>query len=91
MAVFVGGYLTDDIARGITINKKQPVAPTPVPMEQLRQAADVMRNQPQNQKYVRSEPRVSIDPSNHYLVVDGKTKQIGKQSRYLVDMLTTEE
>jgi hypothetical protein len=92
MAIYIGGYLTDDKIRGITVTKAPtPVALQPAPIQQIIDDA-TQRQDPQNPvQYVKSQPRVNLDPDSQYLVVGGKAKQIGKKSKYLIDMLTTEE
>jgi hypothetical protein len=39
----------------------------------------------------QSHSRMQINPNDHLVIVDGKAKKIGKQSKYLLDMLTIEE
>ena len=95
MAIYVGGYLTDDIANGITVTKKPTPVRQAVPMQQIVDSAQ-QRLQKSTElqdpiEYVKSQPRLNVDPDLQYLVVGGKAKQIGKKSKYLIDMLTTEE
>lgn len=53
------------------------------PIEQLPRA--------RNRNVAPAHPRMEINPDDHLVVVDGKAKKIGKQSKYLLDMLTIEE
>lgn len=59
-------------------------APTKAPE---RKARSPLYERP-NKTYVRSEPRRPRGKDEHLLVVEGKEKKIGKQSQYLLDMLT---
>lgn len=53
------------------------------PIEQLPRA--------RNRNVQPAHPRMQVNPDDHLVVVDGKAKKIGKQSKYLLDMLTIEE
>lgn len=45
-----------------------------------------------NRKVVApAQPRARVSPDDPLVVVDGKAKKIGKQSKYLLDMLTIDE
>lgn len=69
-----------------------PVAPpAPQPAPKVRPQAEKRTPSPAPQQYARSHPRRYYNKDEHLLVVDGKEKKIGKQSRYLLDMLTIED
>lgn len=65
-----------------------PVKKKPVEQKRMRDTLQLHDNQPQ---YVRSHPRKYNSMNESYLIVDGKEKKIGRQSKYLIDMLTIEE
>jgi hypothetical protein len=38
-----------------------------------------------------AQPRMDVNPNDNLVVVNGKAKKIGKQSKYLLDMLTIDD
>jgi hypothetical protein len=78
---------------------KEPESPNPVQpvnsLAELRKNAmnsDDEKFSTQNTRNVaKSRPRRNYDSEENLVVVDGKSKKIGKQSKYLLDMLTIDD
>lgn len=91
------------IVGGVINSNPQPIEqPAPKQPESINSLA-ALRNQAQQQQPQQtilsarnrnvqvSTPRINYNPNDHLVVVDGKVKKIGKQSKYLLDMLTIDE
>jgi hypothetical protein len=79
MAIIIGGVITNLNAinsPGIDVEKKEHMT-----VEEINS----------QRKIVKSQPRKQYNPEDHLVVVNGKEKKIGKQSKYLLDMLTIED
>ncbi len=94
MPIVIGGNIVDVNAAAAQQQAQQaaPVAPTPsVSIEEVRRAAEIQSGRMASRKVAPAQPRMQINPDDHLVVVDGKAKKIGKQSKYLLDMLTIDE
>jgi hypothetical protein len=80
-SIVVGGKVIDSID-SLVYKNPEPTAPV-VEKEVINQPTNI-------DNYVKSYPR-NFKRDEHYIIQNGKAKAIGKQSKYLVDMLTTEE
>ena len=88
---------------GVINTPPEPVAKpeSPKPTQAVNSLADLRKqvassepeqfSKPQTRNVVRSHPRQNYSSDEHLVVVDGKPKKIGKQSKYLLDMLTIDE
>ena len=93
MAIIVGGVVLTD-SQYIT-NPPEKI----VGREEGRTAEEVkiiaeknaIKETSLQRKVVRSQPRKQYNPDDHLIVVNGKEKKIGKQSKYLLDMLTIDD
>lgn len=59
--------------------------------EEIRLAAERQAMRNNARKVVPATPRIQANPEDHLVVVGGKVKKIGKQSKYLLDMLTIDD
>jgi isopentenyl diphosphate isomerase/L-lactate dehydrogenase-like FMN-dependent dehydrogenase len=94
MPIVIGGNIVDVNAAAAQqqAQKVAPVVPTPsVSIEEVRKAAEIQSGRVASRKVAPAHPRIQFDPYDHLVVVDGKAKKIGKQSKYLLDMLTIDE
>ena len=95
MPLIVGGVINSNPQ---PIEQPAPKQPEPInSLAALRNQAQ-QQQQPQqtilsarNRNVQASAPRTNFNPNDHLVVVDGKAKKIGKQSKYLLDMLTIDE
>jgi hypothetical protein len=79
MAIIIGGVITNLNAINspdIDVEKKEHMTVEEINLQR---------------KIVKSQPRKQYNPEDHLVVVNGKEKKIGKQSKYLLDMLTIED
>ena len=92
MPLIVGGQIAN--TQTVVQETTAPVSPTPsVSLEEIRRrrSAEIQNSRAPNRNVAPAYPRMQINPNDHLVVVDGKVKKIGKQSKYLLDMLTIEE
>jgi len=93
MPIVIGGNIID--VNNVAQQQQQPAAPVApvqsVSLEEVRRAAEIQSGRISSRKVAPAQPRMQINPDDHLVVVDGKAKKIGKQSKYLLDMLTIEE
>lgn len=88
MAIIIKGSVNGTTSEApkapeVPVKKEKPV--------EQRKMRDTLRLDDNQPKYVRSTARQYRNMNESYLIVDGKEKKIGRQSKYLVDMLTIEE
>jgi len=92
MPIVIGGNIIDVNSVAQQQQPVAPVSPTPsVSLEEVRKAAEIQSGRIASRKVAPAHPRMQINPDDHMVVVDGKAKKIGKQSKYLLDMLTIED
>jgi len=93
MPIVIGGNVVD--VNAVAAQQQQPASQPQqnqsVSFQEVRSAAEkqIVRNG--NRVVAPAQPRARINPEDNLVVVGGKAKKIGKQSKYLLDMLTIDE
>ena len=92
MAIIIGGVITsvDNLTKPPEkiVEKKEGRTAEEV---KIIANKNVIKENDLQRKVVKSQPRKQYHPEDHLVVVNGKEKKIGKQSKYLLDMLTIDD
>jgi len=90
MALIIGGNVVN-LGNIANQNKQPEESISSLSQDDVRIIAERRALKNSTKNVSPAQPRMNVNPDDNLVVVNGKVKKIGKQSKYLLDMLTIDD